>query len=360
MEYANIRILNLPKRYKADEKKINNEIKNYKKNSKLSTITVDNNYNIIENGESYLAGKKLGLKYLESARVKTEYNPKSKFPSAFLIELLTACNLKCKMCPRNHLQRPESKMDINIFMKLIDEIANHKIDGIWLFNLGESLIHPQFFNMLDYLGKHKGDYSVWLSSNGVLLNEKNSKLLLNSCLDYLNISLNALDEESHKIVSRMPNFNLIMNNLSNIIKMKEKMKKRKPFIRVQIIDMPDVHDKIEKFKNEWGPKADIISINKLESFSGQKGIPTNKNLKDEKLSGVCKRIERGIMYIFSDNQVGICATDYNHVNNVGNVSKQSISDIWNSKKYRQLYDDIKNQRYDKVPFCYTCRDRELA
>lgn len=99
MEYANINIFELKKGQRINEKRIKQEINEYKKTGKLSSILVDNDYNIVKNAEAYWAGKRLGLKYLESSRVKSKIKPDSKFPPAFLLELTNKCNLFCRMCP---------------------------------------------------------------------------------------------------------------------------------------------------------------------------------------------------------------------------------------------------------------------
>ena len=41
-------------------------------------------------------------------------------------------------------------MDMNFitFKKIVNEVSNHKLDGLWLYNIGESMIHPEFFEML--------------------------------------------------------------------------------------------------------------------------------------------------------------------------------------------------------------------
>jgi wyosine [tRNA(Phe)-imidazoG37] synthetase (radical SAM superfamily) len=359
MEYANIRIFRLNKELPIDERKVNEEIVKYQETGKMSNIVVDHDYNILSNVESYIAGKRLRLKYLESSRIKSMKKLDDKFPAAFLIELTNRCNLNCIMCPRNQLERPPKDMGADVFKKLIDEISEHKIDGLWLYNIGESMIHPDFFDMLDYLKKYPGIKPIWLSTNGTTLTNWNVRSLLGSKLDFLNFSLNAMDKKTHQNISRVDNYEMIMNNVSRFMKMKKKMGLRKPFFRVQIIDMPEMHNKIDKFIKKWGPKADIISVNKLEKFVGQKEIPTNKDIEDFD-SGVCKRIDRGIMYIFSDNTVGICATDFNCKNCIGDVTYHTIEEIWTGKSYKQLYDDIKNERYGRMRLCKDCHDRHLA
>ena len=362
MEYANIKIFKLDKTQRIDNKKVEQEITEYKKGRKLSNIEVDPDYNIVKNAESYIAGKLLKLKYLESSRIKSMRKPNDKFPATFLIELTNRCNLNCRMCPRNQLERPLKDMDADIFKRLIDEISHHKIEGLWIYNIGESLLHPKFFEMLEYLKRYPDIKPIWLSTNGTTLTNENTQKLLSSKLDFLNFSLNAMDKKTHQHISRVDNYDMIMTNIDEFMRMKKQMKTRKPFFRVQIIDMPEMHDKIDQFIKKWGPKVDIISINKLEKFVGQKDIPTNadENAKNEAVGGVCKRIDRGIMYIFSDNRVGICATDFNCKNCIGDVSLQTIEDIWTGNVYKQMYDNIKSERYDKVNLCKECHDRHLA
>jgi len=362
MEYANIRIFKLDKKIPVDEKKVEAEIARYKKTGKLSNIEVDPDYNIVKNPEAYAAGKRLKLKYLESSRIKSMKKPNDNFPATFLIELTNRCNLNCRMCPRNQLERAEKDMDMKVFERLVDEISKHKIEGIWVYNIGESMLHPQFFEMMEYLKKYPDIKPIWLSTNGTTLIRENAKKLLNSRIDFLNFSLNAMDKKTHQQITRYDNYDMVMENISGFMKMKEEMKARKPFFRVQIIDMPEMHDKIPAFMKEWGPKADIISINKLEKFVGQKEIPTNTDdgATAGFASGICKRIDRGIMYIFADSKVGICATDFNCKNCVGDVTNQTIEEVWTGKAYKQLLDDIKNERYDQMKLCKDCHDRHLA
>jgi wyosine [tRNA(Phe)-imidazoG37] synthetase (radical SAM superfamily) len=362
MEYANIDLFRLNKDQNIDGNKVDGEMDNHRTNGRLTSIIVDNNYNIIDNAEAYIAGKNLGLKYLESSRIKSIKDLNSDFPAALLVEITNRCNLLCRMCPRNQLTREEKDMDVAVFKRLMDEISMHQIDGLWLYNIGESMLHSRFFEMLSYVNKYPNIHPLWLSTNGTTLNETNANKLLNSKLDFLNFSLNALDEETYKIISPRSKFHIVMKNLNNFLMKKKRMNKRKPFLRVQVIDQPEVHNQIKTFIEEWGPKADIISINQLERFIGQREIPSNKDIIEKPLKNTepCKRIDRGFLYVFSNNKVGICATDFNCVNSVGDVSTMSIKEIWTGKECKRLYENIKNRRYDKVPLCYVCTDKGLA
>jgi len=360
MEYANAKVFRLKPDQKINEKIVDAEIRKYNTKGELSTVIVNNNYTIVGSPEAYIAGRKLKLPYLASARIKTKRNEASHFPSAILLELTNRCNLLCNMCPRNQLTRKEQDMDFNIFKKVIDEISYHKIEGLWLFNLGESLLHPQFFEMLAYVNKYPRIHPLWLSTNGLKLTKDTTEKLLNSGLDFLNISLNAMDRETYKQISPKSDFDLVIENIQHFLKRKDQLQVRKPFLRIQMVDQPAVHSQIPGFLDEWGSKADIINVNQLERFDGQPEIPTNKDIKTINNLEPCKRIDRGFLYIYSNNKVNLCGVDFNCVNMIGDVSTMTIEKIWNSKEYKDLYTAIKNRKFETIPQCYNCNDRGIT
>jgi len=67
-----------------------------------------------------------------------------RFPKRILLELTTACNSECTTCPRNVLARKIEHMDVDVAKRVINELADVGISGLWLYNIGESLLHPDF------------------------------------------------------------------------------------------------------------------------------------------------------------------------------------------------------------------------
>ncbi len=66
------------------------------------------------------------------------------FPKRILFEMTSKCNFLCRMCPQQNLKRPRMDMSGELYRKVIDEIDTYGIEGIWLYHLGESLLHPEF------------------------------------------------------------------------------------------------------------------------------------------------------------------------------------------------------------------------
>jgi radical SAM protein with 4Fe4S-binding SPASM domain len=286
---------------------------------------------------------KPGVSILEREIKMTRPN----IPKKILIELTSRCNADCIMCPRRHMTRPEIDMPIDTFERLINEIRHYDIKGLWLYNLGEPLLYPDISHVFRYC---RGIHDLWLSTNGLLLTEEACFRLLDSPLDYLNISLNAMDEKTYRKMNPSGDFQLVWQNIHRLIVLKKKREKKRPLIRLQMIDHPIAKHQIPEFIQYWHKKVDIVNINQFEKFD-------QLEIRDE---SPCRRMDKGFLYIFSNGDVAACATDINGINKVGNVHEQTIEEIWNSKEYRRLYDNIMNQRFDESPICYRCADRHLA
>ena len=71
-------------------------------------------------------------------------------PIRLWIEPTSFCNLKCVMCPNKDLDRKDKGyMPLELFRKIVDE-ATGFIHEANLIHRGESLLHPEFFEMVRY------------------------------------------------------------------------------------------------------------------------------------------------------------------------------------------------------------------
>jgi radical SAM protein with 4Fe4S-binding SPASM domain len=261
------------------------------------------------------------------------------------------------MCPRNSLVRPKKHLESNLAKKVIQECAEHGISGLWLYYIGESLLHPDFFEILEYCRKYDSLGPIWLSTNGELLDEKIREKVLDQPVDILNYSVNAMSEENYKKVTPLLNFNRVQQNLKELVRRKSKLKKTKPVIRAQMIEIPYVLNEIEEFKKEFGSKVDMISVIKLELFSQGSGNTGNET--PNKYINKCNRLEREDFFIFSDGSVTCCDTDYNCTFNLGNINKQTIKEIYEGEKYQSLIAEYRGGRLHQHQLCSRCHDFDL-
>jgi len=282
------------------------------------------------------------------------------FPSRILLEITSKCNMGCMMCPRNSLTRPEVHMPKDVVLRCIDEIDHFGVDGLWLYNLGESLLHPDFKEIFDYCQTKKRLGSMWLSTNGQVLTDDVMEMLVNSNLTFLNYSLNAMSPQTYQLVSPTGSYKRLTSNLEKLLAKKKEYKKMgsTPWVRIQMIDQPQVFSEIDSFLSEYSRKSEIMSINLLEAFS--QNVPQNISYakqRERKEMKYCNRIQRGDCFIFSNGEVGFCDTDFNGVNSLGNVFSSTIHEIWG--RFEGIRKLNSEGRIEELPLCKNCLDWDL-
>lgn len=335
----------------------------YKELKSLRPVKVDNFLNLLNDNrnkllfDSYVNDK---LKLIPIARFNPLFKSKSDFPSRVLLEMTSRCNLNCTMCPRQNLQREKVDMEPGVFKKCVDELDKAGIDGLWLYNIGESILHPDFPELLDYVSSKNNLGPIWHSSNGQELNEYYSSLIINSIIVFMNMSVNAVTPETYNKISPGADWNKMQANFKRFIALKHKLKKRTPFARIQIIDQECARGEIDGFLKKYTDIADILSVNALEAFSrdvkdnieyaGRRERPDRK---------VCRRVNRQDLFIFSNGETTFCDTDYNGIFSMGNVKEKSIYDIWNSEFRKEIIELNKTGRLNEVNLCRDCLDFDL-
>ncbi len=328
--------------------------------SKLTPVEVDNSLN--------LQNKNLNLfaEYLEKGfslipiRRTSNFKLKSNFPARVLLEMTSRCNLECTMCPSRHLTRPKMDIDQDLFKKCVDELDAEGIDGLWIYNIGESILHPNFEELLKYVSSKKNLGPIWHSSNGQELTKKYIDLIIDSNVSFMNMSVNALSKETFQHHSPTGDFDGMIENFKNFMLEKQQRKQRFPFARVQIIDQEKAHDEIDGFLQEYSELADILSVNTLEAFSQNTEASiahAAKRERPEKKS--CHRVKRQDLFIFSNGETTFCDTDFNGTFSLGNVSEYTVSDIWNSQTRKNMIELNMQERLNEVPLCQDCLDYDL-
>ncbi|MFW9950868.1 MAG: radical SAM protein, partial [Candidatus Thorarchaeota archaeon] len=118
-----------------------------------------------------------------------------------VIELkpLTLCNLKCKYCfvssndyKTNFIINSDFLLDK--VKRLIEFKGEYDIE-VHLAPYGEILLYPELESLLEQLSNLKGIKTISMQSNGLLLSDTIIKMLKETRLTRINISLNTLNEE---------------------------------------------------------------------------------------------------------------------------------------------------------------------
>lgn len=119
---------------------------------------------------------------------------KVAYPSSIVLEVTNHCNLKCMTCPLQYDSGKEMDKGVinkkQIF-KIIDEIAPY-VDNIGLTGLGETLIHKNLVEILQYIKAKNQGIQTSISTNAHVPKTNDYLLKIIPYLDQLQISIDGI------------------------------------------------------------------------------------------------------------------------------------------------------------------------
>lgn len=279
------------------------------------------------------------------------------FPDVILIDTVNYCNLRCSMCGRRKMKRTGGMMNPNLFHKIIDEISQkNKKARVWLVFFGDPfMLQDKFYPLIAY-AKGKGLEDVVVNTNGLLMDEKHSFRLVKSGLDAIYIGIDAFSPETYSKLRVGGNYERVLENVNKLLEIKHEMKAEKPAVFVQFVEMEENKHEKEDFIKYWVKQGALVKIRPKISFAGG---TVAKNLDPNVKRYPCYWAMRSINILY-DGRVCLCACDYDGKFIAGNVSKNSIQNIWLGplKKIRELQE---KGEYHLLPdFCRSCLDWQGA
>lgn len=306
--------------------------------------------------------KKFGKRYLDyrenylATLNDDKHEIATKYPTTVVLELVNRCDLECVMCYQGFRNDSEKfTVDENSLDKIFKDFKDNNLSALML-TASEPLLYKHFDKVLQR-AEEANIMDVFIFTNGNLLNEKNSKLILNSCVTRLFVSIDAATEETYNKI-RLPvskrlletkRLEKLENNVKNFVKMKSDLKKKLPLTRVSFVALKENSHEVEIFKNKWEGIVDSVEIQRETSIDVYDKI---KNYSEKKLTNYNCNKPWGDMAIYSNGLVGPCCNLVGRKTPIGNIKNNSIAEIWSGKKMTELRNGFKNNNPNDV--CKSC------
>lgn len=280
----------------------------------------------------------------------------SGFPLVVVIETSNYCNQKCVACPQKDLTRTRQLMDHKLFKKIVDEVANYEV-RTWFHFMGEPLMNPKIFDLLDY-ASGKNLHYFGISSNATLLTKDNIVKVLDSGLHRFEISLDSLDPKLQGQLrpgEKKPEETI--ENAHKFFKIKYSRGQKYPITSVAIRELKENAHELAKFAAHWNKilrKPDFVMSIRYDSWGGYESrehdiyeVPT-KRLPCMKLWNTA--------IILTDGRLVTCNAMFDGQVVMGNTNTSSIREIWNGQKYYDVRQKHVEGRFDEVNICADCGD----
>ncbi len=269
------------------------------------------------------------------------------FPLHLDLEATNICNLECDMCVRNVMTEKTGLMSWDLFTKIIDESAINNLASIKLNRRGEPLHHPKLPKMIKY-AKDKGILDVQFNSNAMLLTEKLSVNLIDSGLDRIIFSLDGVTKDTFEKIRGGANFEKVVSNIKTFVDIRNKMGRKKPQVRIQMVKMDQNSHEVAEFIKTWSEIVNRVAVNtRREPY-----IKGEKNQKDQDQFPCAQIWQR--MNVWWSGEVTMCCGDWHGEYTLGNAFESTIHELWHSKKYNHVRNLHRNDEFKKIPICARC------
>lgn len=271
------------------------------------------------------------------------------YPTEYVFEVSSKCNLRCKMCPIVGVTRPTGFMEPDVFSAVVSKVEPYA-ELVYLIGLGEPLYNTHFVEYLADLRRR--DIPVATSTNCTFLTPDVSEQLLKNDLNYIIMPLDGIEKETYEGIRINANFETVTDNIRQFLALKKKLKS-KTFVQLQMILMEENMQEAKGFKDfikKLGAYDQVsdIRFKPLINFNDPAGwLARKKNYNP------CFLLWRN-MFISHLGEAFVCCQDIDGSVIVGDFKRESIETIMNSPRlshFRKVHSEKK--MYD-LPLCQSC------
>lgn len=276
----------------------------------------------------------------------------------FHLETGGYCNAKCSFCPYNSDENkalPKGFMTEELSEKIIREAATiPQIDRICYSGLSEPLLDKLIEKRTVLARKLRPDWSIGMHTNGFLLTPERFESLKASGVDGISVSLNAITAKQHEDVMKVKGkFQTVLDNINYA---RANSGSNGFQVTAVVTDANGgglTHDEAQVFATIWGMAGVgngvgrlVLSMNwadKTRLIDGRVFDPNS----------MCIRALEQISVSWAGH-VNLCCLDPYGNYRFGDLTKNTIREIYNSAGYTEFREWHRDGVAAKHPLCAKC------
>lgn len=304
----------------------------------------------------------------------------SRMPHRSQIEVTSACNLRCPLCITHQVRRGERHLRAE-YLRDVLESCGGVLRSVTLNMQGDALMHPHLFELVRMC--EDAGARTHLFTNGMLLDRKLDELF-ESRLSEIVIAIDGIDAESYARYRRGGDFDQVVANARSLVAEKRRRGSDRPVIEVQTV-MFSYNEPREReildFLNELGadrvalkppsyfflfdPDPDVaIDVSDEQRAAAREFLdgvhPEHQTPKYQRPADtnaptlfrnqrICPQFEQ--LNVLSDGRVVGCCSDHTGVEVIGDLSRQSLREIWTGPTRRRLIERFQRRELALCTYC---------
>lgn len=287
-----------------------------------------------------------------------------KMPYSLAVDPSNVCNFKCNFCAiqskKCELPFKKQLMKKELFYKIVDDIARfpEKLKVLRINGQGEPLLNPDLPQMIHYAKQKRIADFIEIITNGSCLNPELNQRLIDSGIDRIRISIEALDSAGY---AEIANVKLDYDKfLANIRDLHERSGKCEIYCKIVDAAVPTKAEQ-EKFFDMYEDICDRFFVDNViplwSEFDEVKDYMNTdqKGMHGQKLKNVAVcPFSFYSLIVNSDGEVTVCCADWKRKLVVGNIEKSSFMEIWNGDTLRHFWIDMLRGKKNQYEMCAKC------
>ena len=282
------------------------------------------------------------------------------YPMMLVLSFVYPCNAKCPHCPYTNSNirqefRDAPYMSEAIFRKIADESGPHKA-YLRISGGGEPMLHEQATELLVYAKKQ--GCRIGLITNGSKFTEENSRALLAAQVDMIEFSVDAATPDVYAKVRLGLEWDVLNTNVKRMLDLRRELRSSSKIVASGVNQKEAIIDEAERY---W---VDQIGI---DYFIKRKFLTwgSNTTLDDSQSANATPYInveQVPCPFIFerlnidSRGNVMVCGYDISSNTSMGNITQQSIQEIWHGEKFEFYREKHLRLLGGDIGMCAECPD----
>jgi len=285
-------------------------------------------------------------------------------PRTVHIQTTDRCNAACIMCPYSTVNNSArgNEMDDKLYRHIIDEISRSACTRVLCLMLqNEPLLDKKLPDRIRLARELLGnDIRIMTVTNGAPLTQKVAGELIAAGIGSVAVSIDAFHEHTYKMIRQGLNFRHVMENTLSLV---ERMGSDR--VSVKFLRQRDNEGEEDEFAHYWRSRG--VRVNFIEPTNRAGTLESYERIKKRK-PALWKKLSHPIlnriipvcplpftsMNILWNGRAITCSEDWEPRDTVGDITKQSMKEIWNGDKFNHYRHLLWNHRATESAVCTDC------
>ncbi len=263
------------------------------------------------------------------------------------VDVTTACNFHCPMCPAGHNETGAARepsaaghkfpgflkgrfLRKEWYSRALAEGAAFGLPSLRLGVTGEPLLVADIDDWVRE-ARAAGVLDVSLITNGRLLTAEMSRRLIAAGLTRLMISVDAGGPETYEKVRPGGDWRRLLENIRDFLRLRREADSPTPLLRLSFVEMEVNRGDREAFEIRFKPLADYLSFQRYQNILGLES--TDLGLRDAAgppaAAGFCAEPFTRLALLV-DGGLFPCCSDFGRVRPLGHVAADGLLATWQS------------------------------